>query len=58
MHPIINFAEEVDKILKAYEDIAGGGKGVHTLKTSKSGARRIVRTASKAFHHRVAINLE
>lgn len=33
MLPIINFAEEVDKITKAYEDIAGEGKGVHTLKS-------------------------
>ena len=44
MHPIINFAEEVDKLLKAYKDIAGGGKSVHMLQTSKSGARRLVRT--------------
>eukprot|EP00057_Strongylocentrotus_purpuratus_P011916 XP_011666390.1 PREDICTED: uncharacterized protein LOC105439273 [Strongylocentrotus purpuratus] len=52
MHPIINFAEEVDKVLKAYEDIAGGGKSTHVLQTAESGARRLVRTSSKAFHHR------
>ncbi|XP_041475676.1 uncharacterized protein LOC121424143 [Lytechinus variegatus] len=52
MHPLINFDEEVDKILKAYEDIASGGKTMHTLLTGESGVRRLIRTGSKAFHHR------
>ena len=47
MHPIINFVEEVDKLLKAYKDIAGGGKLVYMLQTSESGARRLIRTANK-----------
>lgn len=52
MHPLINFAEEVDKVLKSYEDIASEGKTTHTLQTGESGVRRLIRTASKAYHHR------
>ena len=52
MHPIINFAEEVNKTLKSYEDIATSGKNLHTLLTAEAGVTRLVRTASKAFHHR------
>ncbi|XP_063962848.1 uncharacterized protein LOC135155998 [Lytechinus pictus] len=51
MHPLIDFDEEVDKILKAYEDIASSGKTMHTLLTGESGVRRLIRTGSKAFHH-------
>ena len=50
MHPIINFAEEVNKTLKLYEDIATSGKNLHTLLTAEAGVTRLVRTASKAFH--------
>lgn len=52
MHPIINFAEEVNRTLNSYEDIATSGKNAHTLITAEAGVTRLVRTASKAFHHR------
>eukprot|EP00057_Strongylocentrotus_purpuratus_P029094 XP_011683568.1 PREDICTED: uncharacterized protein LOC105447354 isoform X1 [Strongylocentrotus purpuratus] len=52
MHPLINFAEEVDKALKAFEDITTSGRHAHTLQTSESGATRLIRISSKAFHHR------
>lgn len=52
MHPLINFAEEVDKVLKSFEDISTAGKHAHTLQTSESGVTRLIRIASKAFHHR------
>ena len=52
MHPLVNFAEEVDKVLKSFEDISTSGRHAHTLQTSESGVTRLVRTSSKAFHHR------
>lgn len=52
MHPLVNFAEEVDKVLKSFEDITTSGKHAHTLQTSESGVTRLIRIASKAFHHR------
>ena len=52
MHPLINFAEECNKILKSFEDITTSGKNAHTFTTSEAGATRLIRTASKAFHHR------
>lgn len=39
-------------MLKAFEDISKSGKNVHTLQTSEAGVTRLVRIASKAFHHR------
>ncbi|XP_030830480.1 uncharacterized protein LOC105441835 [Strongylocentrotus purpuratus] len=52
MHPLINFAEEINRTLKAFEDICTDGKGTRALFSGESGATRLVRTASKAFHHR------
>ena len=52
MHPLINFAEEINRTLKAFEDICTDGKGTQALFSGESGATRLVRTASKAFHHR------
>ena len=52
MHPLVNFAEEVDKVLKSSEDISMAGKHAHTLQSSESGVTRLIHTASKAFHHR------
>lgn len=52
MHPIINFTEEINKILKSFEEITVSGKNPHTLTTSEAGVTRLVRTASKAFNHR------
>ena len=52
MHPLINFATECDKVLKAFEDVATSGKNVHTFLTAEAGVTRLVRTSSKAFHHR------
>ncbi|XP_033117054.1 uncharacterized protein LOC117116991 [Anneissia japonica] len=52
MHPLINFAEEINKVLKSLEDITSNGKNIHTIATAEAGVTRLVRTASKAFHHR------
>ena len=34
MHPIINFADEVNKTLKTYEDLATFGKNKHKIISS------------------------
>ena len=52
MHPLINCAEEVNKVLKSYEDIATRGKNAHTIITNEAGVTRLIRTLSKAFQHR------
>lgn len=52
MHPLVNFAEEVDTVLRSSEVISTAGKQAHTLRTSDSGVTRLIRIASKAFHHR------
>ena len=53
MHPLINFAAECDKVIKAFKDVATSGrnKNVHTFLTSEAGVTRLVRTTSQAFHH-------
>ena len=50
MHPLINFAEEINKVLKSFQDITMSGKNPHTLATSEAGVMRLIRTACKAFH--------
>lgn len=52
MHPLINFAEEVNKVLKSYEDIATDCKLGNTVVSGEAGVTRLVRTVSKGFHHR------
>ena len=53
MHPLINFAEEINKVMKSFEDISTTGKNPHTFQTAaEAGVTRLIRTASKAFHHR------
>lgn len=52
MHPLINFAEEIGKVLKSLEEISTCGKNPHTFSTSEAGVTRLIRTASKAFNHR------
>ena len=52
MHPLVNFAEEVNKVLKTFEDLTTSGKHAHVLQTAEAGVTRLVRTASKAFHNR------
>ena len=52
MHPLINFAEEINKVLKSFKDITTSGKNAHTLATSKAEVTRLIRTASKVFHNR------
>ncbi|XP_072051465.1 uncharacterized protein [Amphiura filiformis] len=52
MHPLINFATECDKVLKAFEDVATSGKSFHTFLTAEAGVTRLIRTSSQAFHRR------
>ena len=52
MHPLVNFAEEVNNVLKTFEDLTTSGKHAHVLQTAEAGVTRLVRTASKAFHNR------
>ena len=49
---LVNFAEEVNKVLKTFEDLTTSGKHAHALQTAEAGVTRLVRTASKAFHNR------
>ena len=51
MHLLPNFAIEVDKTLKIFEDLALESKNTqYALMTKESGASRLVRTAAKAVH--------
>ena len=52
MHPLVNFAEEVNKVLKTFEDFTTSGKHAHVLQTIEAGVTRLIRTSSKAFHYR------
>lgn len=40
MHPIINFADEVNKTLKTYEDLATSGKNKHAIISSEAGVTK------------------
>ena len=51
MHLLPNFAIEVDKTLKIFEDLALESKNTqYAFMTKESGASRLVRTAAKAVH--------
>ena len=41
MHPIIDFAEEVNNTLKSYKDIATSGKKLHTLLTAETRGDKV-----------------
>ena len=51
MHMLPNFALEVDKTLRAFEDLALKSKdSQYAFQTTESGASRLVRTSAKAVH--------
>ena len=51
MHLLSNFAIEVDKTLKIFEDLALKSKNTqYAFMTKESGTSRLVRTAAKAVH--------
>ena len=51
MHMLPNFALEVDKTFKAFEDLALKSKdSQYVFQTTESGASRLVRTSAKAVH--------
>ena len=51
MHMLPNFALEVDKTLRDFEDLALNSKdSQYAFQTTESGASRLVRTSAKAVH--------